>query len=307
MGHDFFETEIGVKWLERLFQAVIMIFGIQGGVGSETIALFFEKIFLSSYVASSPSSIRKTKKKMRVHINNYGITTMKEIFSRCKNRVLHMGADETWFGQSIFLLLMELRSGFIFTEALVNNRTYQTWCKATKGVLKHLKNIVSFTTDAGKAIIKLGKKCNCNNGMDLFHLQQDMKKLFATKFHSKRRSLLSQLEKLQEEPLENKKEQKAAIASLHLKLKTIDKGQQDYRHGLFSVSVLTHPFRNITEKKTSKELEKQLHTELEKFRSIARVCEIEDKKNLLDRFGNRIESAAQLNDPWHDGTVTFFL
>jgi len=210
-----------------------------------------------------------------------------------------MGADETWFGQYIFLVLMELTSGFIFTEALVNNRSYQTWCKATKGVLKYLKKIISFTTDSGKAIIKLGKKCKCKNGMDLFHLLQDMKKLFATKFHSKRLSLQSQLKKLQEYPLENEKEQKAAIATVHQKLKTIDKGQQDYRKGLFSVSVLTHPFKNISEKKTSKELEKQLHTELKKFRSIAQVCEIKDKENLLDRFGNRIEAAAQLNDSWH--------
>jgi len=158
VGHDFFETAAGAQYLERLFQSVIMIFGIQAGVGSETIALFFEKTFLSCYVASSPSSIRKIKKKMRGKIDNYGITYMKEIFTRCKDRMLHMGADETWFGQSIFLVLMELSSGFIFTEALVNNRTYQTWCKATKGVLKYLKNIVSFTTDAGKAIIKLGVK-----------------------------------------------------------------------------------------------------------------------------------------------------
>jgi len=63
IGHDLFETEAGAQWLKRLFEAVIMIFGIQAGVGSETIALFFEKTMLSSYVASSPSLIRKTKKK----------------------------------------------------------------------------------------------------------------------------------------------------------------------------------------------------------------------------------------------------
>jgi len=127
-----------------------------------------------------------------------------------------------------------------------------------------------------------------------------MKNLFATKFHSKRRSLLSQLKKLQEEPLENKKDQKVAVASIHQKLRMIDKGQRDYRRGLFSVSVLTHPFKNFTEKKSSKELEKQLQTELDKFRLIAKACDIDGKENLLDRFGNRIEATAQLNDLWHD-------
>src|SRR5262249_23773147 len=45
VGHDFFETKVGIEWLCRLIFGAIFIFGIQAGVGSETISLFFQIIF----------------------------------------------------------------------------------------------------------------------------------------------------------------------------------------------------------------------------------------------------------------------
>ena len=48
MGHDFFETQEGIEWLCRLLFSTIFIFGIQAGVGSETISLYFHTIFIGS-------------------------------------------------------------------------------------------------------------------------------------------------------------------------------------------------------------------------------------------------------------------
>jgi len=87
IGHDFFETELGAQWLERLYYAVILIVGIQGGVGSETIALFFEKILVSQYVAISPSVIRKIKREMRVNVDTYGGINLIEILKRCRDKI----------------------------------------------------------------------------------------------------------------------------------------------------------------------------------------------------------------------------
>jgi len=65
MGHSFFETESRLEWLHRLFFAVIFIFGIQAGVGSETISLFFDLIWITAYIGTSPSTIRTIKQKNR--------------------------------------------------------------------------------------------------------------------------------------------------------------------------------------------------------------------------------------------------
>jgi hypothetical protein len=61
MGHDFFETQEGIEWLCRLLFSTIFIFGIQAGVGSETISLYFHTIFISVYVGVSANVIRKIK------------------------------------------------------------------------------------------------------------------------------------------------------------------------------------------------------------------------------------------------------
>lgn len=41
IGHDFFESEAGQAWLRRLFYGILLVFGIQSGIGSETLSFFF--------------------------------------------------------------------------------------------------------------------------------------------------------------------------------------------------------------------------------------------------------------------------
>ena len=103
--------------------AVVLVFGVQSGVDSDTISLFFNVMNLVHYVGASPSSIRSLKKKMRAGIDAYSDNIMPLILRLCENKEPHLGGDETVFGSEQFLILMELASGFIFTEALVNDRT----------------------------------------------------------------------------------------------------------------------------------------------------------------------------------------
>jgi hypothetical protein len=61
-------------------------------------------------------------------------------------------------------------------------------------MLKPFKKILSFASDGGKVLLNLGKVYLCGNIMDLFHFLKDMRGLFATKFHSKRRALTTKLD-----------------------------------------------------------------------------------------------------------------
>ena len=162
MGHDFFETEEGQEWLRRLFYAIILVFGLQSGVGSETISFFFSIINVNAYVGTSPSSIRQIKNELRAVLESYGATFTAEVLQRCKDKELHLGGDETFFRETLFLILMELSSGFIITEAKVDNRKLETWKENTLATLKPCEeNVASFSADGGKALIGLGKLLGC--------------------------------------------------------------------------------------------------------------------------------------------------
>jgi len=298
VGHTFFETEEGLAWLSRLFFAVIFVFGIQAGVGSETIALFFNIILITSYVATSPSCIRKVKQTMRNKIDDYGKEQLEEVLKHCRDKELHLGGDETVFGDTLFLVLMELSSGFIFKEELTQDRKYITWYKSVGHLLKRFKKVLSFTSDGGLALLKLGKKVGCDNVMDLFHLLQDVKRLFATKFHSKRRSLQSKLDALLITPLPSSDEQDKAIKAIHADFAQLDKGQKNYWNALFVVSTQSHPLKQVSQIQSSEEMEAALHQQATILRATAKACKIEDKNNLLSRFENRIKPQSQLNDFW---------
>ena len=302
MGHDFFETQEGIEWLCRLLFSTIFIFGIQAGVGSETISLYFHTIFISVYVGVSANVIRKIKNEMRIVISDYGDEQMKEIIIRCIDKELHLGSDETYFSRELCLITMELKSGFILTETLEQDRKFATWWKCIGGIIQYFKKIASFTSDGANALKKIGAKVKCKNIMDLFHLQQDIKKLFATKFYSKERSLSSQAAKIDADNSLSALEKTESIKSINHKLAVIKKGQKSYRRALFTVSTQSHPFKDDLTIKTSSELKEQLLAEVKTLQTVLEDCEIIDKKNMIKRIKNRIVSFSQLNDLWHRWT-----
>lgn len=177
---------------------------------------------------------------------------------------------------------MELASGFIFTEALVNDRTELTWKKHTDKFLKFFKNIASFISDGGAVLLKLGK-AHGSNGMDLFHFLQDMRCLFATKFNSKRRALISQLTKVRE--AKDIVETEGLMAEKKLQTNCLCWiWGKTYRECLFFISTQVHPFKNVGELKSSDELKLQLNEQVEKLEQVKVACDIDDKGGLINRM-----------------------
>ena len=64
LGAEFFETEEGSIWLRRLVLAATLVFGLQGNIGAERLALFFEIICVTSFVGHSASSMGRLKNTM---------------------------------------------------------------------------------------------------------------------------------------------------------------------------------------------------------------------------------------------------
>jgi len=67
---------------------------------------------------------------------------------------------------------VELASGFIFSEAECENRTYETWWEQVGGWFKREQWDCRFlVSDGAKALVKLAKSClGCPSLPDVFHL-----------------------------------------------------------------------------------------------------------------------------------------
>jgi hypothetical protein len=122
---SFWETAVGHAWLVRLVIAVVYYFGIQQGVGAESLSRFFKAVHLETHVGISPSALRALKRRRHQSIADYAAAQQAQCQPR-PGQGICVGADEPFFDLPI-LVLMELASGFIFTEVKSDTRTYRSW------------------------------------------------------------------------------------------------------------------------------------------------------------------------------------
>jgi len=296
VGHEFFETERGHEFLRRLFLTVLLVFGIKMGVGAETMSLFFSMMLLTAYIPSSPSTLGKEENKLRELVSSYGDEMMKKVLGSCQDKPLHLGADETFFDDKVFLLLMELQSGFIFTEQLHKDRQRKTWISATQPCLSKLTNVLSLAMDKGQSLLALGKTMtSAIVTMDLFHFLQDITRAFGAQFSAKHRSLDKQAKRIEQADDTNKIEQQRNVL-MH--------GEKQYKNSLFRLSVMCHPFMSVVKPQSSEVLKGRMCHVIKKLRNIMKTCGLNDKRHLINRAENRLEMLTRLNDGWHQWVLS---
>jgi hypothetical protein len=86
--------------------------------------------------------------------------------------------DETFFGDFMILVLMDLSSGYLLLEDISQDRRFDTWFEKAIPRLKDLGIEVNHAvSDRAKALIKLAiTGFDCPSGTDLFHAQHDVSK-----------------------------------------------------------------------------------------------------------------------------------
>ena len=82
-----------------------------------------------------------------------------------------VGGDETFYDLPI-LVAIELASGFIFSEAVCENRTYETWWQQVSGWFNPQPwDCRYFVSDEAKALVKLALSgLGCPSLPNVFHL-----------------------------------------------------------------------------------------------------------------------------------------
>jgi len=304
---SFWESQEGSKWLVLMILAVLYEFGIKGGQGAGRISSFLKRIHLEEQVGISPTSLRKLLNEMEALMSEY----QKLQESQVSNPQEVVGsADETFDGDRIILVMLDLISGYIFVEEEAADRSYDTWIERVKARLEPLKiQVRHFISDRGKSLIKLALSgLKCAAGADLFHAQYDLSKWVGFGFFRKTAQTNMQVKKAQE-VVEALSIQVASEAELLEKKRLLDQalseqrkleeGKQEYQQLQQDVSVSLHAFVAKTSvAQTSTQAQERLQELNGQLSQLAQTHEIPDSKGISKKFSHQISDLCSILDVW---------
>ena len=122
---------------------------------------------MDTHMGSSPATIQRQLKKMELLLPTFQESCEKE--AKHKSGKAVVAADETFFGDFLILVLMDLRSGYLLLEDISDNRSFDTWFEKITPRLEALGiEINHAVSDRAKALIKLAVTgFECESGADL--------------------------------------------------------------------------------------------------------------------------------------------
>jgi len=304
---ELWETEAGSVWLRLLVFAAIYLFGIRSGVGAETLSQFFKMLRIDTHVGVSPSAIRIQRGKMEELLPQFQEECEQSIEE--KERKIVAGLDETFFGDFLILVLMDLHSGYLLLETITEDRCYETWYEKTKPRLEGLGIEVSHAiSDRARALIKMAVTgFECESGADVFHAQQDVSRWMGARIGRRAAKAKKGVEKAEEKEskitdstkesrvIELKKQKAAA----EIEFGTAKEVQVDYHENLQGIADEIHPF-SLTDShiNDAEKAEEGLELRAQAFEKIAEEQNIIDRRKVMRKFRNQFESLSVSVDFW---------
>ena len=306
---SFWETSAGGTWLKLLVLAVIYHFGIKQGVGSESLSAFFRAIHLHEQVGISASTLRRLEQEMKQKIVNYETAQSKDCQPKSGQGIC-VGGDETFFGGSPLLVMIELASNYILTEVESSDRTYATWCaQISQWWTRGEWNCRFMVSDGARALIKLAMAgLETVSIPDLFHALRALAQPFGRTLGRQ----LSQLQRQQQTLHEHLKKAispprrevlETTLAQTQLKLQTVTQDQEIYHKALHQVTQSVHPFNlNTNESQLVNDVPTALIAPLETLSTLANSYAIDSGKKAIDGFKALIPGFAQGIQAWWQWT-----
>jgi hypothetical protein len=262
-------------------------------------------LHLHRILGVSPSSIRK----IRNEIEDLVLEYKQQQEGVCpKQGFLEIvgGVDETFF-EKMILILMDLRSGYIFLEEESEERTYETWMEKVQNIIDKFGVTIRYlVSDRAKALIKLAEKgIGCLSIPDLFHASHELVKLFGLSLGRKKASIEKKLTEalaklaILKELSKDIDQQQSVVDQLKKEQEFIETGISTYRELLHKVSKIVHPFDvNNAQNQTSAQVQAQLAQLVFLVIKLRGEYEIDDKNKRVDKFRKQIEAIASLIDAW---------
>ena len=252
------DSQEGYDFLCRLVTVALYCFGLEKGIGADSLSRFFHALHIQSHIAVSPSKLRHLLACMEDQTIDFEEQCQETVKNLDVIPQIVAGADETFFERMI-LVLMDVASGFIFMEAFSTQRTYNQWMSLLQPHLSawpvEIKQVVS---DQAKALIKLAADgFECLHVPDLFHATQEVVKAMGLPFARQVKQAGDEIDPLREsiQTLQKQitwlsiKPHNLSFQPKHTilfealkKYRLIEAGQNHYRQLLLQLSKQVHPF-----------------------------------------------------------------
>jgi len=114
-------TETGYAWLSLFIVITVFYFGIQKGIGMESLSHFFKLLKIDHHFGVSPSSLRRLVDHLEDRTISYEAVCQLMIEEQELQKEVVVAADETFF-EPMILVAMDLSSGFILLEVFSKER-----------------------------------------------------------------------------------------------------------------------------------------------------------------------------------------
>src|SRR3989440_3201985 len=304
------ETEAGRAWLIRLVVATLFVFGLQRGVGAETLSEFFSRLRLEAHVGCSPSALRTVMHLLERLLLDTAAVWEKEGIAYGEIRPVIGAVDET-FLQRMMLVFMDLATGSLLMEEVATDRSFDTWFDRTSDRLKTFgTEVLSLVSDRAKALIKLAHTgLGCPSIPEVFHLGHDLAKGYALAIFGRLRQAKRDLEQAKQrlETLQqNAQAEQAQVAQAQARgaawATSVHHWQEvgrAWRQHLSNVSGILHPWRLVDSiRQTSTEVEEQLRAELKAIETWLETNGLPRKQATLDKVQKQLAGLSALVDLW---------
>lgn len=226
---QFFESEVGLKFLQQVLLSAVFVICFIGGRGIRQVQTFLKLSGLDQFIASSLPVLHALVQEVENLIVKFCDAEGKRLSKDMPQKDITACLDETFNNGQMSLVAIDAASNFIITEQHKDKRDAETWEEVIKSELQNFNcNIIQCTSDEGAGIVKyVTDILDVNHSPDLFHIQQDLVKGILRPLSQKIQSV-SKSKKSIECKLEKVNKDDKKYSDLNLQLDDLKKELEEY-------------------------------------------------------------------------------
>ena len=219
-------------------------------------------------------------------------------------------ADETFFGNVLILVFMDLSSGYLILEDIADDRSFDTWFEMLEPRLEQLGvHVAMLVSGRAKALIKLALVgLECEHNADIFHGMHEISKWMGSTLGRRKSTAKRQLDKC-ESSLEKAEKRGASKTIVASKVQQVEQARtqdraamqdlDNYRGTVRKISKTIHPFNiNNNKPQDSANVAKELREQAENIEVLACKHGICDSTGVMRKFNNQIKELVPSIDFW---------
>jgi len=281
--------------------AVLYSFGLRHHVGADALSDFFKLIRIDTHAGLSPGALRTQLRQMEALLPVFQQSCEASAPTPAGKAVV--AADETFFGELLILVLMDLSSGYLLLESIQDDRSFDTWfAQASPRLEARGIRVGHAISDRAKALIKLAVEgFGCASGADTFHEQYGISRWLSPVLGRRKTKADQRCEEAQK-ALESLPSQASAVEKAALEARQVqavearaqvEAARKRYQENLLGISEEVHPFSlEDGTCRTAEHVVAGLEKRAEALESIAEQQDILDTRSALRKFRAQMDALA---------------